>query len=70
MDQAIESQKQSMDIMENVKEDIQEKINTLGETMQKGFQDMRPYYSGEIHEKVVGTDLRKGDWGEIKDDNK
>lgn len=73
VDQAIESQKQSMDIMENVKEDIQEKINTLGETMQKELHDMQkqiPYYRGEMHEKVVGTDLRKGDWGEIKDDNK
>ena len=73
VDQAIESQKQSMDIMENVKEDIQEKINTLGILIQKGFDEIHKEvsdYKGETHEKVMATEVRKDDWGELKDDNK
>ena len=73
VDQAIESQKQSMDIMEKVKEDIQGKINTLGISMQKGFDEIHKEvsdYKGETHEKVVATEVRKRDWGELKDDDK
>lgn len=70
VDQAIDSQKQSMDIMENVKKDIQETISVLGTTMQKEFDDLHKEvsdYKGEAHEKVSAKEVRKVDWGELKD---
>lgn len=70
VDQAIDSQKQSMDIMENVKKDIQETISTLGTTMQKEFNDLHKEvsdYKGEEHEKVSAKEVKTRDWGELKD---
>lgn len=70
VDQAIDSQKQSMEIMEKVKKDIQETIGTLGTKMQKEFNDLHKEvsdYKGETHEKVAAKEVRKKDWGELND---
>lgn len=70
VDQAIDSQKHSMEIMENVKKDIQAAIGTLGTTIQKEFSDLHKEvsdYKGEAHEKVAAKEVKKGDWGELND---
>lgn len=68
VDQAIDSQKQSMDIMEKVKKDIQETIGTLGSTIQKEFDDLHKEvsdYKGNSTKSIKADDLDKKDWGDI-----
>ena len=68
VDQAIESQKQSMEIMEKVKSEIQEKIGSLETIMQQEFKDLHKEvsdYKDATYKKVSTTDVRKNDWREI-----
>lgn len=69
VDQSVQSQKQSMEIMDNVNKDIKETIRRLEIRMQEGFdsihEDMTEYKKVE-HPGVSVTDsLNKGDWSEF-----
>lgn len=66
VDQSIETQKQTMDIMENVKKEIQEKIGTLGTNMQQEFKDLHKEvsdYRGQAQGGVIVEEPHKDDWG-------
>ena len=68
VDQSVQAQKQSMDIMENVKNDTQEAIRRLESKMQAGFNDMHKdftEYTKEKHEIISADNLQSGDWGEF-----
>lgn len=69
VDQSIQSQKQSMEIMDNVNEDIKETIRRLEMKMQEGFEglhkDMTEYKKDEPSIVSVSGGLKKGDWSEF-----
>lgn len=68
LDQAIEAQRESTQIMEKVKEDIQANIARLTDEMQEEFKDLHKEvsdYKGKTHESVMADDLGKKDWGEF-----
>lgn len=65
VDQAIESQKQSMSIMQEVKKEIQEKMNILDSHMREGFNELQSdiKYNGIHNDTIKPEEVNSSDWG-------
>ncbi len=69
VDQSVQSQKQSMEIMNSVNEDIKGTINRLEKRMQDGFDSIHKdvtEYKTVDHPRISAPNrLKKGDWSEF-----